>query len=923
MAPHTVSYLTRPQRLPLVRRQRLLRTLDEASSGRSSLIRAPAGCGKSVLLEQWREELVHRGVKAHLLRCKEAHQDRSEFVRDLCEGLEEFGIEYSSASGGCIEELLETLTACERPLAVLLDDFDKAQSDGVNDLVTALAWRLPSHVSLALAGRTTLRLPIVQLAAAGLIVEIPPRELMFTRAETAELEASVERPENWANLIERCEGWPILTQLARHLLGSGLTGQDARNVLANPAGPVFRYIAEQIADRMEADQLCYLMELAVTGARSADAADAILGRADSRALLSTLADLGPLLEHRGSEELRMHGMLAAYLRDRLAREDKRSFTSIHLSAARWCGQQDEIFASLMHAQEAADPREAAIQAEGAGGIRLMYRMGMPAFRAIYSLLQPQTVSEFPRLTLGKVLVLLSEGSAREAFALFHEVERETAGFARDRPGGNPHQLRLDAQTVWCYATAITDVVCSNASLARLNELQQLTPQSDLCLRGFIHNLRSLCDQQRGDLLYAEVSAHEYARLHALASCEQAQFFAPIQVGLIEFARGNLSQALQAYQTAEQANREKFGSSPALGMMSSVLQAEVALERNDLVGSSQLIAQCSPLITGSEGWYETHVAAFHTAARIASHCSGWTDAVGILNRALIFFREREHRAIGRMLRLCKVETLLLGERLEEAEAEIELDRSDLEQISDASTIPWRERDARALAIASQYLKRGDFESALGRIMEAEADAARGARRGSLVRLNVLRTLIHLRADQTHHARSSFLAALRLAAPQNLQRPFTEHASALRSLIADAAGAAHDPTLSSFAQELLQHIPSGSDSRDALVAFTERERDVLEHLITRESDKEIARSLSLSVHTVKHHLKNISLKLGVSGRKNVVAAAGRHGLLAGRDAGTTEATARVCINPATLIQLVFAAPRSSVERPWATGAHTGGW
>lgn len=60
---------------------------------------------------------------------------------------------------------------------------------------------------------------------------------------------------------------------------------------------------------------------------------------------------------------------------------------------------------------------------------------------------------------------------------------------------------------------------------------------------------------------------------------------------------------------------------------------------------------------------------------------------------------------------------------------------------------------------------------------------------------------------------------------------------------------------------------------------RELDVLNQVASGKTDKEIAQSLSLSVHTVKTHLRNILMKLQVSGRKEAVRLAKGKGLIEG--------------------------------------------
>ncbi len=56
--------------------------------------------------------------------------------------------------------------------------------------------------------------------------------------------------------------------------------------------------------------------------------------------------------------------------------------------------------------------------------------------------------------------------------------------------------------------------------------------------------------------------------------------------------------------------------------------------------------------------------------------------------------------------------------------------------------------------------------------------------------------------------------------------------------------------------------------AAAALTRRERQVVELLIDGSTNKEIANQLSLSIQTVRHHLKQIYLKLGVGTRTAAV-------------------------------------------------------
>lgn len=70
-----------------------------------------------------------------------------------------------------------------------------------------------------------------------------------------------------------------------------------------------------------------------------------------------------------------------------------------------------------------------------------------------------------------------------------------------------------------------------------------------------------------------------------------------------------------------------------------------------------------------------------------------------------------------------------------------------------------------------------------------------------------------------------------------------------------------------------VVSSEDAPD----LTNRERDVLQLIATGSTDKEIAKTLSISLYTVKSHVRNILGKLHAVNRREAARLASRHGLL----------------------------------------------
>jgi DNA-binding NarL/FixJ family response regulator len=111
--------------------------------------------------------------------------------------------------------------------------------------------------------------------------------------------------------------------------------------------------------------------------------------------------------------------------------------------------------------------------------------------------------------------------------------------------------------------------------------------------------------------------------------------------------------------------------------------------------------------------------------------------------------------------------------------------------------------------------------------------------------------------------------------------TDSTSFLQGLQSALAGdAALPPKLAAslveeFARMLNQ--PATKFSAEEVPDLTPRERDVLDHLASGATDKEIAILLSISVHTVKSHVRSILSKLHAVNRRQAARLAAQQGLL----------------------------------------------
>ncbi|WP_406633470.1 LuxR C-terminal-related transcriptional regulator [Amycolatopsis sp. WGS_07] len=133
-----------------------------------------------------------------------------------------------------------------------------------------------------------------------------------------------------------------------------------------------------------------------------------------------------------------------------------------------------------------------------------------------------------------------------------------------------------------------------------------------------------------------------------------------------------------------------------------------------------------------------------------------------------------------------------------------------------------------------------------------------------------TALGLRSHRRTKALQALDQALALARPNGLVRPFALAEPAVRHLLIGHSGGFG--SLDRFAQTVRGRLVPQAPPSD----LTDREQVVLQRLPSQRSLDEIASDLTVSVNTVKTHVRAIYGKLGVNNRRSAVVVARQHGL-----------------------------------------------
>ena len=250
-----------------------------------TLVVAGAGFGKSTVLAQaYRaDELRPPGVQAWV-GIEPGLEDADTFVSAVF-----IALGAARRSADPLTDLVRLLdSTAPVPLCLVLDDVHRlgARSSAAA-VLGGLVRRLPAHVHLVLASRTTPSVPLAALHAGNRVLEIGETDLAFTAQECATLATLLGRSPSVAHF----GGWPALVRLC----------------LARRDSVAWQFPREEVLAELAEPQLTALFALALVGTAGVDLVSEIVGFPCD---LDDLAEHVPLVSRVGRDDFHAHELWA-------------------------------------------------------------------------------------------------------------------------------------------------------------------------------------------------------------------------------------------------------------------------------------------------------------------------------------------------------------------------------------------------------------------------------------------------------------------------------------------------------------------------------------------------------------------------------------------------------------------------------------
>lgn len=842
-----------------VRREVLVDRLEDATRAPVTMVCAPAGYGKTLLLADW--FTAGGPLPKAWLSLDSADNTPERFWTALLRALCEHGILPAGSPlrtvipdpediAGFLAELTDGLEMLPGPCCLVLDDFHEIVDTETLHGIATLLRHQPEPLRLVLSSRLDPPLPLARLRLQERLSALRASDLRFSEPDAAALlETSGVRltRHQLHRLVEQTDGWAAGLRLAARSLRQAPDRNAFLDDFACDDRAVADYLVGEVLAGLPEETKDFLAAVSVCDEVAPSLATMLSSREDAGVILDELEREGSLVMGIGSgrQWYRLHPLLRSYLRGELDRRLPDRAVELNHTAARWFAAEERPRQALDHAARA-EETETVMALLRDHAVTLLLNGDHDIVAQALAAAGRAAVEGDPWLTLIAALTHLEQG----------EVERAGGQLAR---------------------TEMVPVADGGLPVASLRRLVAAT--YDL-LRGDSRKLASLD-------WHGVVAGHDRPGLET---------WARLLAGWTSLSAGDRAGAMAELDVAQQMARDlgldylvvhallARGTAAGLdgdrgGMAEAAAEAVAIADRNGWPESPSSAAAHVMLSFARLLRLDPEAAIAEAAVATSAIGAAWAPRLSYLaavaeggGRFDLGDRQAALQLIGQARRILADQPLLPGFAAAGALVEYRCAVLLGQDATAGEVLRWVSRRAGATAEPALMAAWAQFaRGSLGRALRTLDESGPALLTETEVEGHLLRSAIAIRSAQRTRARGELEQAVRLAEPAGLIRPFRWADPLVRQLLVDQIGSfgAADAFATGVRRAL---VTSGGD--DGLL--TEREHVVLSRLGAQRSLDEVATDLSVSVNTIKTHVRAIYAKLGVNNRRAAVLTARERGL-----------------------------------------------
>jgi LuxR family maltose regulon positive regulatory protein len=895
-----------PLRANQVLRRHLIARLDEGQRQglRLTLISAPAGYGKTMLVAEW---VRQHGRPVAWLSLDDNDNDPIRFWTYVVAALRQVQPQVGEtalamlratpppAIDVALTALINDVAALPAPFVLVLDDYQAIQSQPIHAALAFLIDYLPPSMHLVMITRIDPPLNIARLRVRQQMTELRANDLRFTPDEAALFLNKVMGlgllPQDIAALEARTEGWIAGLQVAAVAMEGHGNPSAFIEAFAGSHRYILSYLIEEVFLRQPEQVQTFLLRTSILDRLSGSLCDALTGQQNGQETLERLEASNLFIVPLDDEQrwYRYHHLFSDVLRARLQREyQAHEVQALHHAASRWYEQHGQIDEAVRHALLVEDAERTADLVERFAG-DWMQRSELATLLRWLELLPDSMVHTSPRLSMIYAWGLLASSQIEAVEPRLRDVER-SLGMAADQAANEP---TLPAS----LRGALGEVLCVRANLAfhhfDLPRVLSLSQQALACLTddvetGLFHTQPVL----RGVVAFNVALAHEFSGDVRLASEMFAETIALSRrvnnLHLVLMARshmaqmqriqGQLRQAVDTYHQAIRfAQESTLPPSPLLGMAYTGL-GDVFYEWNELDRARSSLDQGIDLARPWSNW-ETLVPGYLGLARLLAVRGDWTGAEKLLAGLVDSLPELQSPWGTPLIQAHQAQLWARQGKLSAAAGWVRQTGLTVDGELAYS------REPETIILAQVLIALGRADGALRLLARLQAAAEAGERTGRVIEVLIGQALAFQVQDRGDAALAALKRALTLAAPEGYVRTFVDKGQAMADLLSQV------DVLPAYVARLLAAFqgPEAATAQDAapgkavaqpaglIEPLSDRELELLRLIAAGLTNQDIAEALTISVNTVKTHARHVFAKLGVRTRTEAAARARELGLL----------------------------------------------
>jgi LuxR family transcriptional regulator, maltose regulon positive regulatory protein len=884
----------------LLLRHRLFALLDEGTRHPLTLVSAPAGFGKTSLLESWVQSRRSDSCHVAWVSLDEGDDDVMRFWMYVLTALEtcQPGVGQAAltlllapqaqAVDAVLTTLINHLSEATTSLVLILDDYHVIKEPVIHTTLNFLLEHQPSQLHLLLSTRSEPPLKLSRLRARGLLLEVYEEDLRCTREEARQFLGQVMDIRLQEDVLEqvmsRTEGWLVGLQL----LGLSLRGRaDSVDILEALTGNqryIVDYLTEEVLRQQSPSTQKFLLCTSILDPLHGSLCDAVLEQTKSQEILEELerANVFVCSIDQQRRWFRYHALFAEVLHNHLQKAARQQIedypiTTLHRRASTWYEQHHLLSEAIDHALLSEDFEYAASLMNQA--IRPTFTRGEISLLLRWFAALPNAVlRHHPHLLVYYARILLFNGQMEATTALLQDFGTSLT----------EHAVQMSAEErriLMGEATAIRAVIAyMHNDVALTRELCQQALR-DLPTN---HHLLGMVLLAQGSAFWLEneVQSAGEALTQACDVCRRTGNFYAMHVamsylGQVRGVQGQLSEAIRLYRESLELATGQISEIAHSGLH--VGLGVLLYERNELEEAQRHLRRGLAL-GRQEGNALVLIGGNLTLARLMHALGNQTQVQTLMQEAIQL--AQQHAITWTWVTPVAASVARL--RLLQGNLEAVAHWADEHLLADADTrrTPLGSNYLHAveeIILARIWLAQGKYTQALNLLTRLSQEAEATGRMGHVLEILVLTALTYQAQGQTGHALTVLTEALSLARPEGYIRRFVDEGEPMAALLSRVREQQRrqgptpylDTVLAAFPQEARAAKPH--PQQGLLDPLSERELEVLRELAQGAPNQQIADRLVITVDTVKRHVSNILAKLEVSNRTQAVARARSLGLL----------------------------------------------